>query len=73
MVQSTNTIIKINGTGGMYSCTINNKKVNITAGQPVPQTGLAPNTTYTLNCHTVDDSNCEANATFTTGMFVTPL
>ena len=68
MVQSTNVIITINGTGEMYSCTINNKKVNITEGQPVQWTGLAPNTTYTLNCHSVVDSCLEANTAFTTGM-----
>ena len=73
MVQSTKVTITISGTGEMYSCTINNKKVKITSGQAVPQTGLAPNTTYTLNCHHVDDSCIEANTTFTTGTFIIPL
>ena len=70
MVQSTKVTITISGTGEMYNCTLNNQKVSITAGQAVPQTGLSPNTTYTLNCHHVDDNNCEANATFTTGRII---
>ena len=73
MVQSTNVIIKIDGKDEMYSCTLNNQKVKITAGQPVPQTGLAPNTTYTVNCHTVDDSCLEAKVNITTGTFVISL
>ena len=65
--QSTNVNITINGRGEVYNCTLNNQKVNITAGQPVQLTGLAPNTTYTINCHSVDGSCLEATATFTTG------
>ena len=65
--QSTNVNIIINGSGEVYSCTLNNQKVNITSGQPDQLTELAPNTTYTINCHSVNDSCLEARANFTTG------
>ena len=67
VVQSTNANITVSGSGEVYSCTLNNQKVNITSGQPVQLTGLAPNTTYTINCHRVDDSCLEATENFTTG------
>ena len=65
--QSTTINIIINGSGEVYTCTLNKKKVNITSGQPDQLTGLAPNTTYTINCHSVNDSCLEATANFTTG------
>ena len=65
--QSTKVNITINGIGEVYSCTLNNQIVNIISGQPDQLTGLAPNTTYTIKCHSVDDSCLEATATFTTG------
>ena len=70
-LQSTTVNITISGRGEVYNCTLNNMKVNITSGQPVLVTGLAPNTTYTINCHSVDDSCLEEVTTFTTGMLTT--
>ena len=67
LAQSTSANITINGSGEVYSCTLNNQTVDITSGQTVQQTGLAPNTTYTVNCHSVKGSCSEARATFTTG------
>ena len=65
--QSTSVNITINGSGEVYSCTLNDQTVNITSGQTVQQTGLTPNTKYTVNCHSVKDSCREARATFITG------
>ena len=65
--QSTSVNITISGSGEVYSCTLNNQTVNITSGQTVQQTGLAPSTKYTVNCYSVNDSCREARATFTTG------
>ena len=68
LAQSTNVTITINGSGEVYSCTLNDQTVHITSGQTVQQTGLTPNTTYTVNCHSVNDSCLEATTTtFTTG------
>ena len=69
MPQSTTVNITINSSGEVYSCTLNNQKMNITSGQPDQLTGLAPNTTYTINCHSVDDRCTEAAANFTTGTY----
>ena len=68
-VQSRKVNITISGSGEVYSCTLNNQTVNITSGQTVQQTtGLTPNTTYTVNCRSVDDSCLEATTTtFMTG------
>ena len=67
--QSRNVNITINGSREVYSCTLNNQTVNITSGQTVQQTtGLTPNTKYTVNCYSADDSCLEATtATFMTG------
>ena len=68
IVQSRKVNITINGSGEVYSCTLNNQTVNITSGQTVQQTGLAPNTNYTVTCYsTMSDSCRESRATFTTG------
>ena len=68
IVQSRKVNITISGSGEVYSCTLNNQTVNITSGQTVQLTGLAPNTTYTVNCYSVDDSCLEATTTtFMTG------
>ena len=67
LAQSTSVNITISGSGEVYSCTLNNRSVNITSGQTVQRTGLAPNTNYTVNCHSVNDSCLEAKTTFTTG------
>ena len=65
--QSTSVNITINGSGEVYSCTLNDQTMDITSGQTVQQTGLAPNTKYTVNCHSVDDSCREAKEAFITG------
>ena len=66
--QSTSVNVTISGSGEVYSCTLNNQTVDITSGQTVQQTtGLTPNTNYTVNCYSVNDSCLEARATFTTG------
>ena len=67
LAQSTSVNITISGSGEVYSCTLNNQTVDITSGQPVQLTGLAPNTKYKINCHSVDDSCLEAEETFITG------
>ena len=68
LAQSTSVNVTINGSGEVYNCTLNDQTVNITSDHSVQQTtGLAPNTTYTVNCHSVDDSCLEATATFSTG------
>ena len=67
LAQSTSANITINGSGEVYSCTLNNQTVNITSGQTVQLTGLTPNTKYKVTCHSVNDSCREARATFTTG------
>ena len=71
LVQSTKANFTINGTEGvMYTCNVNNQIVTIKAGQPVPQTGLHPNTSYTINCQA---NGClVANTTFITGLFAIP-
>ena len=71
LAQSTSVNITINGIGEVYTCTLNNQTVNITSGQTVQQTGLIPNTKYTVNCRSVDDSCREATATtFTMGKWL---
>ena len=68
MAQSRKVNVTISGSGEVYTCTLNDQTVDITSGQPVQQTGLAPNTNYTVNCHSVNDSCLEATpATFMTG------
>ena len=68
LAQSTSVKVTIYGSGEMYSCTLNNQTVNITSGQTVQLTGLAPNTNYTINCYSVNDNSClEAKETFITG------
>ena len=67
LAQSTSVNVIISGSGEVYNCTLNDQTVNITSGQPVQQTGLAQNTTYTVTCYGVNDSCREARATFTTG------
>ena len=61
----------INGTSEeVYNCTLNNKVFSITVGQPpIPQTGLTPNTPYTINCQSMTNSCLEAKAGFTTGKY----
>ena len=73
-LQSTSVTVTVDGTADeLYSCTMNKQVFNVTAGQPVQRTGLAPDATYTVNCHHVDDSCLETKVNFTTGAFVTPL
>ena len=67
LAQSTSVNITINGNGEVYTCTLNNQTMDITSGQTVQLTGLAPNTKHTVNCHSVNGSCLEARATFTTG------
>ena len=68
MVQSRTVVFTINDSGEVYSCTPNNRRVNITSGQTVQLTGLTPNTNYTVNCRSVNDSCLEATTRFTTSM-----
>ena len=70
LAQSTSVNVTINGSGEEYSCTLNDQTVNITSGQTFQQTGLAPSTNYTINCHSVNDSCLGARATFTTGKWL---
>ena len=70
MLQSENVSYTINGSGEVYSCTLNNQTMDITSGQTVQLTGLAPNTNYTVNCRSVNGSCLEARATFTTGTVI---
>ena len=68
LAQSTSVNITINGSGEVYTCTLNNQTMDITSGQPAAQqTGLTPNTSYTVNCHSVNGRCREATEAFTTG------
>ena len=70
-LNSTSVTIAINGTAGEeYRCTLNDQAINITVGQPHNQTGLAPNTSYTISCQRATNSCHETKAIFTTGNYV---
>ena len=73
MVQSRSASITINGSGEVYSCTLNNQRVNITSGQTVQLTGLTQRRRYTVNCYSVNGSCLEATTRFTTSMAHLPI
>ena len=67
-LQSRKVNITISGSGEVYSCTLNNQTMDITSGQTAAQqTGLTPNTNYTVNCYSVNGRCLEATEAFTTG------